>query len=120
MLKGRYGPYVTDRKKNAKVPKDREPASLTLEECQALLAAAPERKGRFGRRAKKAASPRPALPATQAGAEARATEEGRARDLRRRRRGRARNRRKRRKPKAAKKKTRAQEREARQSRRRSS
>jgi len=52
VLKGRYGPYVTDKKRNAKVPKDREPASLTLEECQALLAAAPERKGRFGRRAK--------------------------------------------------------------------
>ena len=56
VLKGRYGPYVTDKKKNAKVPKDRDPASLTLEECQALIAAAPERGGRFGRR-KKAAAP---------------------------------------------------------------
>jgi len=55
VLRGRYGPYVTDKKRNAKVPKDREPASLTLEECQALLAAAPQRKGRFGRRAKAAA-----------------------------------------------------------------
>jgi DNA topoisomerase-1 len=52
VLKGRFGPYVTDRKRNAKVPKEREPATLTLEECQALLAAAPERKGRFGRRAR--------------------------------------------------------------------
>jgi DNA topoisomerase I len=50
VLNGRYGPYVTDRKKNAKVPKEREPKSLTLEECRALLAQAPERgKGRFGR-----------------------------------------------------------------------
>jgi DNA topoisomerase-1 len=59
VLKGRYGPYVTDRKKNAKVPKEREPASLTLEECKELLAAAPERKGRFGRfgRRAKAAAP---------------------------------------------------------------
>jgi DNA topoisomerase-1 len=63
VLKGRYGPYVTDKKKNAKVPKDREPASLTLEECQALLAAAPERKGRFGRRAKAAAPAADAAPA---------------------------------------------------------
>ncbi len=55
VLKGRYGPYVTDRKKNAKAPKDRDPASLSLEECKALLAAAPERKGRFGRRVKAAA-----------------------------------------------------------------
>jgi DNA topoisomerase-1 len=64
VLKGRYGPYVTDRKRNAKVPKDREPASLTLEECQALIAAAPERKGRFGRRGKAA------LPAAAPAAEA--------------------------------------------------
>ncbi|TAK56021.1 MAG: type I DNA topoisomerase [Gammaproteobacteria bacterium] len=63
VLKGRYGPYVTDRKRNAKVPKDRDPASLTLPECQALLAAAPERKGRFGRRRAPAAAPKPATPA---------------------------------------------------------
>ncbi|MEN7343118.1 MAG: DNA topoisomerase I [Pseudomonadota bacterium] len=49
VLNGRYGPYITDKKKNAKIPKDREPKSLTLEECQELLAAAPER----GRRGKK-------------------------------------------------------------------
>jgi DNA topoisomerase-1 len=49
VLNGRYGPYITDRKKNAKIPKDRDPKSLTLEECRALLAAAPERGARFGR-----------------------------------------------------------------------
>ena len=49
VLNGRYGPYVTDGKKNAKIPKDREPKSLTLEECRALIAQAPERGGRFGR-----------------------------------------------------------------------
>jgi len=49
VLNGRYGPYITDKKKNARVPKDREPKSLTLEECKELLAAAPER----GRRGKK-------------------------------------------------------------------
>ena len=46
VLKGRYGPYVTDGKKNAKVPKDREPASLSLEESLSLLAAAPAARGR--------------------------------------------------------------------------
>ena len=51
VLNGRYGPYITDGKKNGKIPKDREPTSLTLEECQAILAAAPERKGRWGRKA---------------------------------------------------------------------
>jgi DNA topoisomerase-1 len=51
VLNGRYGPYITDGKKNGKIPKDREPASLTLEECQALLAAAPERgTNRWGRK----------------------------------------------------------------------
>ncbi|MEO0422667.1 MAG: DNA topoisomerase I [Pseudomonadota bacterium] len=48
ILRGRYGPYITDGKKNAKVPKDREPESLTLEECQELIAAAPERGKRRG------------------------------------------------------------------------
>ncbi|OOG28069.1 DNA topoisomerase I [Thioalkalivibrio denitrificans] len=55
VLNGRYGPYITDGRKNARIPKDRDPKSLTLEECQALLAAAPERKGRRGGAKKKAA-----------------------------------------------------------------
>ena len=51
---GRYGPYITDGEKNGKIPKDREPASLTLEEVQQLMAETgkPARRG-FG--AKKAA-----------------------------------------------------------------
>lgn len=52
VLNGRYGPYVTDKKKNARIPKDTDPKSLTLEECKAMLAAAPER----GRRGKKKAA----------------------------------------------------------------
>ena len=51
VLNGRYGPYITDGKKNGKVPKDRDPKSLSLEECQAIIAAAPERKGRWGKKA---------------------------------------------------------------------
>jgi DNA topoisomerase-1 len=46
VLNGRYGPYITDGKKNAKIPKDREPSSLTLEECQELIEKAPARRGR--------------------------------------------------------------------------
>ncbi len=49
ILNGRYGPYITNGAKNARVPKDREPRELTREECETLLAAAPERRGR-GRR----------------------------------------------------------------------
>jgi len=52
ILNGRYGPYVTDGKKNAKIPKDREPASLTLEESQTLLAEAPARGRRRGAKRK--------------------------------------------------------------------
>ena len=48
VLNGRYGPYITDGKKNARVPKEREPDGLSLEECQTLIAAAPERRGRKG------------------------------------------------------------------------
>jgi DNA topoisomerase-1 len=72
VLKGRYGPYVTDRKKNAKVPKDRDPASLTLEECQALIAAAPERKGKFGRFGRRAKAAAPATPPAEAAPAAKA------------------------------------------------
>ena len=52
VLNGRYGPYITDTAKNARVPKDRDPKTLTLEECQALLAVAPAKgtRGRFGRK----------------------------------------------------------------------
>ena len=46
ILNGRYGPYVTDGKKNARIPKDKEPASLSLEESQALLEEAPASRGR--------------------------------------------------------------------------
>jgi DNA topoisomerase I len=48
VLNGRYGPYITDRAKNAKIPKEREPRTLTLDECKELLATAPVRRGRFG------------------------------------------------------------------------
>ena len=57
VLKGRYGPYVTDGKRNASVPKDAEAADLTLEQCQKLLDEAPPR-GRRGKFGKKKASAR--------------------------------------------------------------
>ncbi|AFC87404.1 DNA topoisomerase I [Frateuria aurantia] len=56
VLNGRYGPYITDGDKNAKIPKDQEPAELTLEQCQELLAAAPAKKARGGRAATKKAA----------------------------------------------------------------
>jgi DNA topoisomerase-1 len=53
VLNGRFGPYIKAGKKNVKIPKGKEPAELTLEECVTLAANAPEKKGRFGRFAKK-------------------------------------------------------------------
>ena len=49
VLNGRFGPYITDGKKNVKVPKDQEPAKLTPEECQKLLDTAPVRGARTRR-----------------------------------------------------------------------
>mgnify|MGYP001627371696 CR=1 FL=1 len=72
VLNGRFGPYITDGSKNGKVPKDRDPASLTLEECQAILEAAPEAKGRFARKAaaKKAPARKAAAKTTAKAADA--------------------------------------------------
>jgi DNA topoisomerase-1 len=67
VLNGRYGPYITDGKRNARIPKDSDPKAVTLEQCRELLAAAPPRGSRFGR-GRKAAAPAAAAPA--AGAEA--------------------------------------------------
>ncbi|MFO7581797.1 DNA topoisomerase I [Guyparkeria sp.] len=53
VLNGRYGPYVTDGKKNAKIPKDTDPKTITHEQALEMIAQAPERKGRGRRTAAK-------------------------------------------------------------------
>jgi len=58
VLNGRYGPYITDGAKNGKIPKDRDPQTLTLDECMALIAAAPARGARWGRKAAPASTAR--------------------------------------------------------------
>ncbi|MFN6944086.1 MAG: type I DNA topoisomerase [Cytophagaceae bacterium] len=52
ILNGRFGPYIQAGKKNVKIPKDKEPKDLTLEECLDLAEKAPEKKGRFTRKKK--------------------------------------------------------------------
>ncbi|NND54221.1 MAG: type I DNA topoisomerase, partial [Gammaproteobacteria bacterium] len=66
VLNGRYGPYITNKEKNARVPKDREPKSLTLEECKELLEKAPLRRGKKKKKvAKKAAKKKAAKKKTK-------------------------------------------------------
>jgi len=48
VLNGRWGAYVTDGKKNAKIPKDSEPKEITHKQAKELLAKAPAKKA--GRR----------------------------------------------------------------------
>jgi DNA topoisomerase-1 len=62
VLRGRYGPYITDGIKNARIPKDVEdPASLELALCQELIEKAPLPKSRRKKAAfKKKAAPKKA------------------------------------------------------------
>ena len=62
VLNGRYGPYISDGKLNGRIPKDREPASLTLEEVTRLMEETGKpMRGRFGKKtAKKAPAKKPA------------------------------------------------------------
>jgi DNA topoisomerase-1 len=48
ILDGRWGPFITDGFKNAKIPKDRDPRSLTLGECESILADTSKVKKRIG------------------------------------------------------------------------
>jgi DNA topoisomerase-1 len=83
VLNGRYGPYITDGKRNGKIPKDRDPKSLTLEECKAIIESAPPRGARWGRKAPSSvetpapatASPAATKPATRRKAKAAAPPE---------------------------------------------
>ena len=64
VLNGRFGPYISDGNLNGKIPKDREPASLTLAEVQQLLAdtGKPARKGFGAKKAAKKSAAKDAAP----------------------------------------------------------
>ena len=49
VLNGRFGPYITDGTKNAKIPKDTDPKTITHEQALELLKAAPTKPARRGR-----------------------------------------------------------------------
>ena len=52
LKRGRWGPFVTDGSRNARIPKDVDPEKLTLEDCLRMLEEAPAK----GRGAKKKAA----------------------------------------------------------------
>ncbi len=55
ILNGRWGPYLAFGKKNIRIPKDKDPKSLTLEECLEMeknFVPSKGRKGNFTRRKK--------------------------------------------------------------------
>lgn len=54
ILNGQYGPYVTDGKKNARIPKATDPKTITLEQAKEMLAKAkPPKKRVFKRKSNK-------------------------------------------------------------------
>ncbi|PIY93702.1 MAG: type I DNA topoisomerase [Candidatus Magasanikbacteria bacterium CG_4_10_14_0_8_um_filter_32_14] len=55
VLNGRYGPYITNTEKkiNAKIPKNIEPQNLTLKDCEKIISEAPSKKrGNWGKKKK--------------------------------------------------------------------
>ena len=53
VLNGPYGPYVTDGKVNARIPKDTDPKSLDETICKEMIKNAPKRRARGRFRARK-------------------------------------------------------------------
>jgi len=60
ILNGRWGPYIEFEKLNVKIPKDKDPLTLTFEEVKALAEIAekePKKFGKFGKKAAPKAAP---------------------------------------------------------------
>ncbi len=64
VVNGQYGPYITIGKRNIKIPKDRDPQSLTLQDCLALGGENAPAEGEKAAPAK--AAPKPAAKKTSA------------------------------------------------------
>ena len=50
IVKGRFGPYITDGKRKARIPRTRDPESLSVFECEAYLAEAEAAKPARGKK----------------------------------------------------------------------
>ena len=76
VLNGRYGPYITDGVKNARIPKDSDPKNLSELECIELLAKAkapPPKKATSKAGAKKPAAKKAATPKAEKAASTKTT-----------------------------------------------
>ena len=56
ILNGRWGAYITDGKKNVRVPKDTDPTTLTEQQAREIVAAAPAKRSRRTTTKRKATS----------------------------------------------------------------
>lgn len=50
VINGPYGPYITDKKKNARIPKSVEPSDITEKQAKELLTKAPKKKKKYKKR----------------------------------------------------------------------
>lgn len=66
VLKGRYGPYVSDGKTNATLPEGTEPESVTLEQALAWIAARAAKGGKTKKKAVKKVTPKTKAKKTKA------------------------------------------------------
>jgi DNA topoisomerase-1 len=70
VLKGKFGPYVSDGETNATLPEGTEPDAVTMEQALALIA---ERAAKGGKKKKKAAAPKAEKPKAEKKAKAEKT-----------------------------------------------
>ena len=73
VLNGKYGPYIVVGKRNVKIPKGKEPASLTLAECLTLAAETLDKPGRTAPAEKKAPGAKTTVPKKTAATTKKAT-----------------------------------------------
>lgn len=68
LLNGRFGPYIAYQKKNYKIPKGKEPATMTFDEVMEIIKAAPDTDKKGKKNSTRKAEEKPKATAKQASA----------------------------------------------------